>query len=234
MRKIALALLALIVSTPAFATYFVVLKDGTQYAAKERPKVQNGKAMVQLETGSTIAVDVALIDQAKSDEVTKYGGGKVIAVDTNHVTEKTSQQQQSLGAAIKLRKLQQQKEQAATTTAPAAATNALGNDVLDKFARAYENVGIYDAKVTAPNPHTVHVELTADQEDRVFNAISATAFLITRNAGVQGVQIDMVELFMRTTTGGAAGRFQMSRDDAAAVDAKTVSREEYFVHKVIY
>jgi hypothetical protein len=236
MRKTLIALAAaLIVATPAFATYWVVLKDGTQYSAKAKPTVTNGKAIIHLESGSTIAVDANLIDVAKSEEVTKYGGGKIIAVDTDHDNDKPKPME-SLGQAIKLRKLQQQQQQKeeATPPPPVAPAQTLGHDVTDKFARAFENVGIYEQKVTSPGAHSVRCELTVDAEERVFNAISATSFLITRNAGIPGVQIDMVELFMKTTTGGSAGRFQMTRDDAMALDNKSMSREEYFVRKVIY
>jgi len=44
----------------------------------------------------------------------------------------------------------------------------------------------------------------------------------------------MVELFMKTTTGGSSGRFQMTRADAQALDSKQMSREDYFIRKVIY
>ena len=57
---------------------------------------------------------------------------------------------------------------------------------------------------------------------------------MVRNAGVTGAQVDMVELFMKTTMGGAAGRFQMNRLDAQSLDSKQMTREEYFIHKVIY
>ena len=237
MRKtLILFIAALVVSMPAFATYWVVMKDGTQYQAKAKPTVQNGKAIIQLESGSTITVDPNAIDVPKSEEATKMGGGKVITYDAEQDASKPQAEQSSLGAAIKLRKLQAQQQAAATDTAatPAIPSSSLGNDVMDKFARAYENVGIYEQKVTSPSAHAIHVELTADSEEKVFNAISATAFLITRNAGVPGVQIDMVELFMKTTTGGSAGRFQMTRDDAVAIDSKTLSREDYFVRKVLY
>jgi hypothetical protein len=237
MRKsLILIAAALVISMPAFATYWVVLKDGTQYKAKAKPNVVNGKAVIQLESGSTVTVDANLIDAAKSEEVTKLGGGKVLAVDTDHDNDKPVPME-SLGQAIKLRKLQQQQQQQSEKEAPVPPpppVSTLGHDVMDKFARAYENVGIFEQKVTSPGPHSLRCELTVDAEERVFNAISATSFLITRNAGVPGVQIDMVELFMKTTTGGSAGRFQMSRDDAMAIDNKTIGREEYYVRKVIY
>lgn len=238
MRKLLMIFVAaLIMAAPAFATYYVVMKDGTRYNAKGKPNIVNGKAIIQLESGSTIAVDPSAIDVPKSEQVTKLGGGNLIAVDTGHDNAPPPGPQPSLGAAIKLRKLQQQQQAATTETtapAPTVSTSSLGNEVMDKFARAYENVGIFEQKVTSPSARTLRVELTADSEEKVFNAISATAFLITRNAGVPGVQIDMVELFMKTTTGGAAGRFQMTRDDAAALDSKQMTREDYFIRKVIY
>jgi hypothetical protein len=39
---------------------------------------------------------------------------------------------------------------------------------------------------------------------------------------------------MATTNGGAAGRFQMTHDDAAAIDAKKLSLESYFIRKVLF
>ncbi|HWW60571.1 MAG TPA: hypothetical protein VN181_04305, partial [Thermoanaerobaculia bacterium] len=83
-------------------------------------------------------------------------------------------------------------------------------------------------------PASMRAELTVDSEDKVFNAVTATSFLMVRNAGVTGAQIDMVELFMKMTNGGAAGRFQMTRADAQALNEKTLSVQDYFVRKVIY
>ena len=106
--------------------------------------------------------------------------------------------------------------------------------VIEKFQRAYENDGIFETKVVSTGANVLRVELLVDTEDRVFGAISTTAAMIVRNAFVEGAKIDMVELFMKTTTGGAAGRFQMSRADAEALMNKKVKREEYFISKVIY
>jgi hypothetical protein len=142
----------------------------------------------------------------------------------------------SLGNQIKLRKLDQQNPQAAapTTAVPSPPRDSISTEVIMKFERAYENVGIFEHKLTPSGPHSIHAELTADSEDKVFNAISATSFLMMRNAGVTGAQVNMIELFMKTTNGGSAGRFQMTREDAQALDAKTISQQEYFVRKVIY
>jgi hypothetical protein len=236
MRQLLIALGALLISAQAFATYFVVLKDGTQLRAKAKWTVANGKAIVQLENGNTMALDPNSIDAAKSEETTKMGGASILAVEQAPATKKAQPSQ--LGAAFKLRKLQQPPPatDTANTPPPVVPTSGpvLSSEVLNKFERAYENVGIFEHKLTATGPHSLRAELTADSEEKVFNAISASSFLIVRNAGVAGAQVDLVELFMKTTTGGSSGRFQMSRDDASLLDSKAVTREEYFIRKVLY
>ena len=235
MRKLLILLGTLLVSAQAFATYYIVLKDGSQIRARQKWTVVNGKAIVQLEGGGTMALDPNTIDVAKSEETTKMGGASVLAVEQNSTAPVG--QKSGLGGAFRLRKLP-------TDANPTPATNSaplpiptgpmLSTEVLNKFERAYENVGIFEHKISATGAHSLRAELTADNEEKVFNAISATSFLIVRNAGVPGVQVDQVELFMKTTTGGSSGRFQMSRDDAAALDNKSLTREEYFVRKVLY
>src|SRR6185436_1049343 len=123
---------------------------------------------------------------------------------------------------------------AAATPELALRAGAVSEQVIEKFKRAYENVGIFEQDVKSTGGASLRAELTADSEDKVFNAISATSFLMVRNAGIAGAQLEMVELFMKTTNGGSAGRFQMTRADANALDQRTISQQEYFVRKVLY
>lgn len=252
MKKIAsLFLLAAVVAAPSFATYIVVLKDGTQYKAKAKWTIQNGKALVTLENGQALAIDPTLIDVAKSEQTTKLGLGDARIIDLNPnlstAAPANKPAQPSLGSQIHLRQPGQnapanRPAPAAAASAPAAAAatpapsaGALSSEVISKFERAYENVGIFEHKVTSTGPHTLRVELTADNEDKVFNALSATSFLMVRMPTVvTGAQVDLVELFMKTTTLGSSGRFQMSADDALALDQKKMTIPDYFVRKVIF
>jgi uncharacterized cupredoxin-like copper-binding protein len=244
MKKVLTILaVATLCAAPAFATYIVVLKDGTKYAAKQKWTVVNGKAIVQLENGQSLQLDPNLIDVAKSEQMTKVGMANANILDLDAKLPKAQPKQQpSLGSQIKLR---QRPEQGTTPAQPAPATTStsapisygtgtMSAQAIDKFQRAYENVGIFDYKVTGTSARSIRAELTVDTEDRVFHAISATAFLMVRNAGIEGTQIDMVELFMKTTNGGAAGRFQMTREDATALDNRTLLQQDYFIRKVIY
>lgn len=240
-KTLTLVSLVTLFAVEAFAAgYIVVLKNGTSYAAKEKWTVVKGKAIVKLENGQSLQLDPALIDVAKSEQMTKIGtaGASIVDLDPNMPQTSTAPRQPSIGTAIKLRPKtdasQTSRTTAAAPTTVAVPAGSLTAQVIDKFKRAYENDGIFETSVSSTGNDTLRVELTVDTEERVFGAISTTAAMIVRNAFVEGAKIDVVELFMKTTTGGAAGRFQMSRADAEALMNKKVKREEYFISKVLY
>jgi hypothetical protein len=234
------AFLAAFAAQSFAAPYIVVLKDGTRYAAKAKWTVVNGKAIVHLENGQSLQLDPALIDPQRSEAMTKVGMASANIVDLDSgradATTPSVKKQPSLGSTIKLRRPSDTAPAPppATTPTPAPVTGSASAVVIDKFDRAYDNIGIFEKKVTSTGPYSIRAEMTVDTEERVFNAISATSFLMVRNAGVDGARIDVVELFMRTTTGGSSGRFQMTRADAEALDKRTISQQDYFVRKVIY
>ncbi len=236
MRKtLVLAAVLSLFASHAFATYYVILKNGTVYKAKAKWTVQNGKALVNLENGQSLLLDPGLIDVAKSEDVTKSNGANLNTIDLSPDVQTTDTgAKSSLGAAFKIRKVQAPAPVTPVAVSSAPSGPLLAAEVVDKFDRAYENVGIFEKKLTATGAHTLRAELTADSEDKVFNAISATSFLIMKNAGVPGAQVDMVELFMKTTTGGSSGRFQMTRSDAEALDSKQMTQQDYFIRKVIF
>jgi hypothetical protein len=238
MKKV-LALLAFItlITANAFATYIVVMKDNTRYIAKQKWTIVNGKALILLENGQSVTVDPNFIDVPKSEQLTKLGITSAGIVDLNTnlpATTSTAPKTPSLGG-IKLRTPQQQKaaqQQQSSTPAPAASgAGGISPAVIDKFERAYDNMSIFERKITSTGAHSLRAELTVDTEDRVFNAISATSLLMVR---IDDARIDTVELFMKTGVGGSAGRFQMSRADAEALVNRTISQSDYFVRNVIY
>jgi hypothetical protein len=229
--------LAAAISIPSFAaSYWVVLKDGTRYEAKAKWTVVNGKAVLNLVNGSVMSFDPSAINVAKSEEMTRLGGGSLFGVEQIPATSTTKAS--NLGETIRLRKLPQSPAGAAVAPVeappPIVAGPLLGADVLSKFERAFENVGIFEHKLVATGPHSLRADLTADTEDKVFNTLSATAFLMVRNAGIQGVQIDSADLFMKTTTGAAAGRFHLTHDEAQAIESKAITPQSYFVQKVLF
>ena len=236
MKKILLLLAVAVLVSPQLFAYWVVLKDGTKYEAVDKPVITGSRATIKLKNGQTIQVASEAIDLAKSEEVTRLGGASLLGVEQRQTP--SQQKASSLGSQIRLRRPEQQPTTPTVAAPPPITGPLLGAEVIEKFERAYENVGIFEHKLTSTGAHVLRAELTTDNEDKVFNAISATAFLMVRNAGLNGVTIDEVDMFMKMTNGGAAGRFHLTRAEAEALYAggKAPDRtklQEYFVTKVL-
>src|SRR6185436_1194054 len=166
----------------AFATYTIVLKNGTRYVAKQKWTIVNGKALISLVSGQTLQLDPNLIDVAQSEQLTKLGvtDATVFQLTPEGTTPapNTASTKPSLGSQIHLRKLpggETSAPAAAATTPPpatAAATpelalraGAVSEQVIEKFKRAYENVGIFEQDVKSTGGASLRAELTADSED---------------------------------------------------------------------
>jgi hypothetical protein len=234
-RLVTLAVILLASAMPLFAVYIVVLKDGTRYRAREHWTLVNGKANITTESGQVLQLDASLIDVAKTnDSNSALGDSRVLAVGSASPT--ASAEQSTLGSVAKIRRIPSPVATVAIAPAHPAvpAGPVLGNNVTSKFGKAYENVELFDATITSPEPAKLHVELTADNEDKVFNAMTATAYMMIHVPQSTGSRIDLVELFMKTINGGSAGRFQITQDDARALDSKAITPQMFFIQKVIY
>src|SRR5436309_14060536 len=101
-KTLTFAALAILIATQLFASYWVVLKDGTRYEARAKWTLVNGKATMTLTNGNVITLDPAAIDVAKSEEMTRLGGGQLFGVEQRSAPLSKASE---IGGAIKLRKL---------------------------------------------------------------------------------------------------------------------------------
>ncbi|MCM2313840.1 MAG: hypothetical protein NDJ92_01635 [Thermoanaerobaculia bacterium] len=231
----------------SFASYTVVMRDGQRYRAKEKWTIVNGKAIFTLENGQSMSLDPKLIDQAESEKVNAQalGGARVLATSQAPPPTKTSAS--PLGS-ITIKPATG--STAATTRTPAAASTRsvapsavstatgstnLSNNVVQLFSQAYENVGLFDAKVVGNGANRLHITMTADNEDQVFKAISATAFMMTKVHGATQERVETIDLFLTTINGGSGGKFQMTLADATDLAEDTQNKwKDYFIRKVIF
>ena len=240
MKKIIIAAVATLLLVPqAFATYYVVLKDGTKYRAQDRWTMVNGKALISLENGSQLQIDPTLIDAAKTDAINKSGMGDVTMINTAQPSNSGNQPAKSsseLGSFSKLK---------GGSTPPVSGGATLprsgdvpqamiSSDVIARFGPVYENVGIFGSKTTPTGPTSVRVELVADNETQAFNAISATAYMLVKLPTVANTKLTNVELNMTTIKQGNAGKFNMTAEDAEALQSRKISLPKYYVDKVIF
>ncbi len=229
----------------SFASYTIVMRDGQRYRAKEKWKVVNGKASFTLENGQSMSLDPKLIDQAASEKVNtqSLGGARVIATSQAPVESKATPSPLGSITIKPAAGASSTKAPPPSTSAPppsAAAGSASGatnlsNNVVQLFSQAYENVGLFDAKVIGNGPNRLHITMTADNEDQVFKAISATAFMMTKVQGATQERVETIDLFLMTINGGSGGRFQMSQADATELAQDTQNKwKDYFIRKVIF
>src|SRR5437763_508004 len=146
-KTLVLSAAAALLAVHAFASgYWVVMKDGTRYNAKTKPTINGNRATISMQSGSTLVVDAAQIDQAKSDEVTRLGGGELLGVEQPRTGSTAAQQPQNSLGAIRLRKLPSAQQapapQPSNAVAPTAPTGGeVQGDVIEKFGRAFESAG---------------------------------------------------------------------------------------------
>lgn len=227
----------------SFASYTVVMRDGQRYRAKEKWTVANGKAIFTLENGQSMSLDPKLIDQTESEKVNaqSLGGARVLATSQAPTEPKTSAS--PLGS-ITIKPTAGTSKPPAATSPASAPTSAVGtatgatnlsNNVVQIFAQAYENVGLFDAKVIGNGSNRLHITMTADNEDQVYKALSATAFMMTKVQGATQEKVETIDLFLTTINGGSGGKFQMSLTDAADLAQDTQNKwKDYYIRKVIF
>jgi hypothetical protein len=219
------------------------MRDGQRYRAKEKWTIVNGKAFFTLESGQQMSLDPKMIDQAETEKVNSQslGGARVIA--TSQAPTQSKSQTSPLGnIGIKATPGSTSAKPTTPATAsapvkmgPATGATNLSNDVIQLFAQAYENVGLFDAKVLGNGTNRLQITMTADNEDQVFKALSATAFMMTKVPGVTKEKVETIDLFLTTINGGSGGKFQMSLADATDLAQDTQNKwKDYYIRKVLF
>lgn len=228
MKKLILAAVLSLFAMPLFATYTIFMKDGTVYKATKKWEVRNGQAIVTLENGTTLSFDPRLIDVETTEKQNALGLGDARLITTERAPAQPQNKETPLGSRVRIRPRGASGESQASPSESEPAFPQLDREILNRFQRAYENMGLFGAGITQDGVGELTVRLSANSEDDVFKAISATSVLIDRTP-----EIAKVHLLMATLTGGSAGKFEMTRQDAANLVERRITWQAYFVQKVI-
>lgn len=237
MRILLVLAAALVLAAPAaLADYIVVLRDGRRYVAREKYKVENGKAIISLTNGRTLQIALDSIDQAASDAATRSGLGDAKVLATVPTTQAPSggPSRPSLGSLATIRRPETRTNTSSSPSdaigTPATPGARLDPVLASRFTAAFENVGLFERSLEMRTESVLRIDVTADTEDHVFKAISATSFIYANAPS----NLEAVELFMRTSTGGSAGRFQMTKEQATALANQKIEWYDYFIRNVLY
>lgn len=254
-RSLVSALVALaVLAGPAAAQsnlYKIFLKDGSFVVARERPTISGKNYKYQDKLGTWQMVPVAEVDQKRTEEENKLGVGDAYVLGdpkgASRVAEPVAPKKPSLSEYIKQTKKSEigaPKPTERPAPEPAEATSAqkpvsasvgatIDAQMNETFLRTLEAAGVNNARLAALPGGGLRIQAVTDTPEAVFAALGGTAKGL-KEARATGRQLEKVELYLAMTSGGAAGKFVLSAEDADNLVNGKISAGKFFVANVIF
>jgi hypothetical protein len=239
----------------AASGYLVYLKDGHTIAAKEKYKIEKGKAVITLLNGTQSFISMDQVDVARTDEANRDGYGSAIVLpgsprDVGPAGR--APKDRTLGDLIKARDVVPRELPATRRDKNAAMpgrmvkTKAGFNDLSTLPQKAYPNAevatelqqsfhgqGFEDVEIfegtQGDRPLLV---LTTNSEGSVFKALSAAANALLRVRDRFPNKVGALELLMAMPSRERAGQFVLTPDQASELAAKKTDLSSFFVRNV--
>lgn len=226
-------------------SYVVYLKDGSTYTAKEKYRVENGKAIITLMNGTIISIDLNLIDIKKTEEYNKSGIDSAIILDdvkqAPSIPKSTSKP--SLGDIAKPKETQDIKKitiggsKKPTKEKAAEEGEKLYDDELVRktIAKVLDNVYLFEHQILmGSTPDSVKIIVTTDNEKDVFSSLTAIAKAISELYDNGKKSINIVEIYLKTISGAPAGRFKADIPTIKNLAEGNVTPQQFFVKNVLF
>lgn len=239
-----LAALALaVVSSPLFA-YTVYLKDGSRLIADKPPVIEDGQAIITLQSGTRTSIAASEIDLERTREANKEDYGTALVLEEGSFTELNTENignrrgrlsDVASGPTLDSRPRARRQVSLSSGAAlenwqrvPYRANLDIATEILAVFrGQGVEQVGIYQG--TAAD--RLLIELSTNSESAVFRSLKIAAGALSRVHGLYPDDVGAFELVMTTAQRERAGQFVITPDEAAALLAGT-ELSSYFVTNV--
>ena len=258
LRSGALAVLGLLASA-AFAAsgYMVYLKDGTTIAAKEKYRVEKGKAIITLLSGTQSSLSLDQIDVAKTDEANRDGYGKAVVLpgsprDVVPVPAGKSPKDRTLGDLIKSRGAAPRelpttrRDKNAAMAGRMSKTKAGFNDlstlpqkpyangeVASELQQFFRGQGLEEVEIfEGTQGDRPLLNITTNSEGSVFKALGAAANALLRVRDRFPGKVGAFELLLTMPSRERAGQFVLTPEQASELAAKKTDLTAFFVRNV--
>ncbi len=258
LRSGALALLGLLASA-AFAAsgYLVYLKDGSTIPAKEKYRVEKGKAIIILLSGAQSFLPLDQVDVARTEEANRDGYGKAVVLpgsprDVGPAPTGKSSKDRTLGELIQARGAVPRDLPAArrdkneATPGRLSKTNAGFNDLLTLPQKPYANAEVaseLQQSFRAQGLEEVEIfegtqgdrpllNITTNSEGSVFKALGAAANALLRVRDRFPGKIGALELLLTMPSRERAGQFVLTPEQASELASKKTDLQSFFVRNV--
>jgi hypothetical protein len=253
-----LALLGLLApATFAASGYLVYLKDGHTIPAKEKYKVDKGKAIITLLNGTQTFLPLDQVDVAKTDEANREGYGSAVVLpgspkDVVPVPAGRSPKDRTLGDLIQARGAAprelpvSRRDKNAAMPGRMSKTKAGFNDLSTLPQKPYPNAEV--ATELQQSFHSQGLEeveifegtqgdrpllaITTNSEGSVFKALSAAANALLRVRDLYPNKVGALELLLTMPSRERAGQFVLTPDQASELAARKTDLSAFFVRNV--
>ncbi len=255
--KILLSLLMItIVAIPASA-FTIYLKDGSRLIAKEKHRIEDGKAIIVLQNGTSTFIELSEIDIPRTEQANLGDYGTALILEDGQLVEAqinpTEQKQQRLtdvaskpesGGALTRPQTRRQASAAPSVSQQRVETGAVDlttfprapyseMEISAEATRFLRTLGIEGVQVyQGSDPNRAFLEITTNSEAAVFRGLDAAADTLLHLLNRYPDRVQSLELLMSTSDRDRAGQFHLTREVAVALADNDVEASELFIQHV--
>jgi hypothetical protein len=248
---------ALILAQP-LAAYTIHLKDGSTIIAKEKYRIENGKAIIVMPNGTKTFLDAREIDVRKTEEANRNNYGTAVVLENETRTEPgppPPPRQQTVSDLITNRTAAPRELPGVRRETPGTAASRPGGvaktkagfvdfstvarkpyanlDVASELQQFFRGQGLEEVEIySGTQASRPLLEVTTNSEAAIFRALAvgSTALLHMRDRHPD--RIEAFELLLTTAERARAGQFVLTPEMASELVSKRVDVAAFFVNYV--
>ena len=254
--RIALTCLLILALVGPLSAYTIYLKDGSTLIAKEKYRVEEGKALIVLQNGTQTFIDATEIDVEKTERVNKGNYGTAFFIDDEGQvveapvtpTEKQTLTDVAARAESRTSSRTPATRPATATTEPVDHIKTEGGfidltiaprtpyrdlEIAVEISRFLRTLGLTEFKVfQGTEPQRVFLEMTTNSEATVFRSLEAAADTLVHLRNQYPEQIKEIELLFSTSNRDRAGQFLIDEELAAQLGEKNIETSTIYIANV--
>lgn len=257
LRPTILALVVLLTAASLLAAgYTIFLKDGSRLVARQKYKIENGRAIITLLNGTQTFVPAAQIDVKRTEEVNRdgYGGAVVLQGTPQDVGPAPAEPQKdkTLADLIKTKEAAPRElpgnRREKTESAPGGLTKTKAGfvdfgtlarkpyahaDVTAELQQFFHSQGTEELEIyegtRADHPL---LEITTNSEGSVFKTLTTAANALLHIRDLFPTRVAAFELLLTTPERERAGQFLLTPETSTDLVSKKVDVTSFFVRNV--
>lgn len=254
--KTALICLLVLALAAPLSAYTIYLKDGSTLIAKEKHRVEDGKALIVLQNGTQTFIDASEIDIERTERVNRGNYGTAFFIDEegkvveapitpterqtltdvagrtdSMATNRTPATRPATGSTEPTDHIKTKAGFVDLAIAPRTPYRNL--DIAVEISRFLRTLGLTEFKVyQGTQPQRLFLEITTNSEATVFRALEAAADTLVHLHNRFPEEVEELELLFSTSNRDRAGQFLLDYELAAQLGDKNTDTSTFFIANV--